>query len=116
MDVDAKLEQINSLLLELQAEKNEMSKKVSKLDKSVSNLYHEIEVSKYSTVSGYKTLVTLQGVLIERRYFKDHLSLVHSAADTLAEALAKIKKTKSRISRQSGQNPEATQLTLIKNL
>jgi prefoldin subunit 5 len=116
LDLDNILEQINSLLLELQAEKNELSKKVSELDKAVSKLYHEIEVSKYSTVSGYKTLVNLQGILIERRHYKNQLSLVRSAADTLTEAFGKVKKTKSRIYRKSEQNLESGQLTLVKNM
>lgn len=116
MDVDTRLGQFSSLLRELQAEKAELSKKVSELDKAVSRLYHEIEATRYSTVSGYKTLVSLQGILVERRTCKDQLSLVRSAADSLASALAKIKKARARISRQAGKDPESHQLTLVKNL
>lgn len=116
MDIDTPLGQLSSVLRELQAERDELSKKVSELDKAVSRLYHEIEVTRYSTVSGYKTLITLQGILVERRTCKDQLSLVRSAVDSLTSALAKIKKTRAKISRHSEQSPDALQLTLVKNL
>jgi len=114
MDLNEKLESIRVLVLEMRKEEKSISKKVSKIDKTLSQLYHEIEDGKYGT--GYKTMVSLQAVLRERRQLKDQHRLVQSAVHSVTTALTKFDKIHSLIKMQNGDEKGVKPLTLIKNL
>lgn len=97
MDIAETIDQINGLIQELYDYRVQLRKNISRTDKKVSLLYHQIENKNYDVVSGYKMLVQLQEQLRLRRNYKNEFIKAQSATDHIRGAKLNIKKVKAKI-------------------
>lgn len=77
-------EDINSLmhiLNKLENKREDLTKKLSTVDREVTDLTHFIEFGKFNAYQAYETLITLKQKLEERRSIKNNLEFMQSITD-----------------------------------
>ncbi|MNW58428.1 hypothetical protein D3C74_362930 [compost metagenome] len=75
-----------SLLHEVKETHDLLTAQLSALDRTVSNIYHELERLDLTITSGYYAALQLQDTLRRRRVVKDELDGVRGVLETMREA------------------------------
>jgi Mg2+ and Co2+ transporter CorA len=101
------VDSLEDTLMQAQALFDSYTQMLSEIDTEISAIYHEIEVGRYNTVSGYKQLKLLQDKLRQRRAIKNELRPLHSLISALKntkldERLKQVKRTIQKVD----QSPE----------
>jgi predicted RNase H-like nuclease (RuvC/YqgF family) len=71
-----------------------LSAELSRVDRAISEIYHEIERTRFDAASGYRFAKKIQDLLIERRSIKDELTKIRSVYYALKEGFEKAKKAR----------------------
>lgn len=96
-------EECGNFVNEVLSRKNILFKKLSNIDRELSNCMHEIELSKWkSGCEGYKEYKSIKDILERRRKIKDELAIVQSISDSAkcSVDIKNIKKAFNRLSRR----------------
>lgn len=88
--------QITSLLNEAIDERERLKTRLSELDSILSEVYHELEITKLNACQGYKVTKYIQGILKERRKIKNDLVSMQCLDD-----LINMSKTKQKFENAS---------------
>lgn len=96
-------EECGNFMDEVLNRKNILFKKLSNIDRELSNCMHEIELSKWkSGCEGYKEYRIIKDILERRRKIKDELAIVQSVASSVkcSVDIKNINRVFSRLSRR----------------
>ena len=76
--IETSISLLYNKLLELEDYSRTMNQSLSKTDKEISKIYHELETTNFNASRGYFYAKSLQGLLRKRRFIKTELDKIHS--------------------------------------
>ena len=87
-DLEKKIESLLAIYKELQTERDTIMKEQSEIDKELSELYHEIEGTKFKHVcQSHKMLIKLQDTLTKRRNIKGKVAVLLAFTDSIGSQM-----------------------------
>lgn len=78
--IESSISLLYNKLLELEDYSRTMNQSLSKTDKEISKIYHELETTNFNASRGYFYAKSLQGLLRKRRFIKTELDKIHSTS------------------------------------
>ena len=101
--IEASISMLYNKLIELEDYSRLMNQSLSKTDKEISKIYHELETTNFDASQGYFYAKSLQSLLRKRRFIKTEIDKIHSTNKELKQIKKLVQQSEKKVLNKQNQ-------------